>query len=319
MLRHLCTDQDRQLAAYGHCLKTAGSEYSGVLVGCGAMLLSTLCFASMHACVRYLSADLHPFEIAFFRNLFGVVVLMPLILRSGGAVFHTTQFHWHSLRAAFNVVAMLVFFYGLSITPLATVQALSFSAPLFATLLAVVLLRERVRLRRCVAIVVGFIGVLIVLRPGVQPLQLGALLVLCSASIWALTMIIIKRLSDVDSPLTITVYVTIYLTVLSFPFALYYWVWPQGVQWLWLLFAGLTGTLGQWCVAKAFASTETTIVLPIDFAKILWGAALGWWFFAEQVSLYTWVGAVVIFSGATYVAYREHQLEKQRNLPEPVA
>lgn len=267
----------------------------------------------MHATVRHLSTDLHPFEIAFFRNLFGIVALLPLILRSGGTVFHTRHFQWHSLRAFFNVVAMLVFFYALSITPLATVQALSFSAPLFATLLASLLLREKVRLRRWAAITLGFAGVLIVLRPGVQPIHLGALLVLCSASIWALTMIIIKRLSDTDSPLTITVYVTIYLTVLSFPFAWYFWVWPVGTQWLWLLFAGCSGTLGQWCLAKAFSSTDTTIVLPFDFAKILWGAALGWWFFGEHVSGYTWLGAVVIFSGATYVAYREHQLEKQRN------
>ena len=99
------------------------------------MLLSTVFFASMHACVRYLSADIHPFEIAFFRNLFGVFFLAPLILRNGRALLRTDHFNWHFIRASINVFAMLIFFYALSITPLATVQALSFTAPLFTCLL----------------------------------------------------------------------------------------------------------------------------------------------------------------------------------------
>ncbi len=285
-----------------------------VVLGCATMLASTVFFASMHACVRYLSAEIHPFEIAFFRNLFGVVLLAPLIVRNGGALLRTNHFNWHFIRASINVVAMLVFFYALSITPLATVQALSFTAPLFTTVLAVLLLREQVRFRRWAAVIVGFVGVLIILRPGAQPLEFGAILVLLSASIWALTMIIIKRLSNTDSPLTITAYVTMFLTVMSFVPALWVWTWPVGAQWGLLAIAAFFGTLGQLCVAKAFAYADTTIVLPFDFAKIIWGAALGYVFFGEYVNAYTWVGAIVIFSGATYVAYRERQLEKETKL-----
>ena len=274
------------------------------------MLGSTVLFSLMHVCVRYLSAELHPFEIAFFRNFLALIFLLPLMLKNGASLLITNNMKWHLLRAGLNVFAMLMFFYALSITQLATVQALSFTAPLFATVMAVVFLGEKVRLRRWMAIVIGFTGVLIILRPGIQPIEPGAVLVLGSASIWALTMIVIKHLSNTDSPLTITAYVTIFLSILSLIPAIFFWKWPQGLQWGWLFFAACTGTLGQLLLARAFAYAETSIVLPFDFAKIIWSASLGYVFFGEYVSIYTFIGATIIFSGACYIAIRERQLEK---------
>lgn len=274
------------------------------------MLGSTVLFSLMHVCVRYLSSGLHPFEIAFFRNFLACIFLLPLIINKGGEILKTGHLKWHVFRSALNVAAMLMFFYALSITPLAVVQALSFTAPLFATIMAALILGEKVRLRRWMAIAIGFSGVLIILRPGDQPLETGALLVLGSASLWAFTMIIIKRLSNTDSPMTITVYATVFLSILSFIPATLFWVWPQGSQWGWLLFAAVTGTLAQLCLAKAFAFAETSVVLPFDFAKIIWSSALGYLIFGEYVSVFTWIGATLIFSGACYVAIREHQLQK---------
>lgn len=281
-----------------------------VLLGCSVMLLGSVFFASMQACVRHLSADIHPFEIAFFRNFFGLIMLTPLIVRNGGALLKTQHFNWHLFRAAINLVAMLLFFYALSITPLVTVQALSFTAPLFATVLAIFILGEQVRFRRWAAVVIGFFGVLIILRPGAGAVDFGSLLVLGSAAIWAAAMIIIKRLSNTDSPLTITAYVTLFLTILSFLPAWWFWTWPAGSQWWLLALTGVLGTLAQLCVAKAFAYADTSIVLPFDFAKIIWGAILGYVLFAEYVDIYTWIGASIIFAGATYVALRERQIER---------
>lgn len=283
-----------------------------VLLGCATMLISTLLFGVMHATVRHLSAELHPFEVAFFRNALALLFFIPLVIRGSGDLLKTDHFKWHLLRATINVGAMLMFFYALAITPLAIVQALSFTAPLFTTLLAVFFLKERVRLRRCTAIAIGFSGVLIILRPGIQPIELGTLLVLGSASLWALTMIVIKRLSDTDSATTITAYATIFLTFMSLIPALLVWKTPIGSQWGWLMLAAICGTLGQFCIAKAFAFADATTVLPFDFAKIIWGASLGYLFFGEYVDAYTWIGAVVIFSGACYVAIRERQLEKEQ-------
>ena len=285
-------------------------QRKSVLLGCLAMLASTLFFAGMHACVRYLSSELHPFEIAFFRNLLGVLLLLPFVIQAGPSVLKTLHFNLHFIRAIFNVAAMLIFFYALSITPLALVQALSFTAPLFTTILAVFFLGEVVRMRRWAAIIVGFIGVLIILRPGFEPVQLGAFLVMCSAAIWAMTMIVIKKLSNSDSALSITLYASLFLTAFSFLPALIFWEWPEGVHWLWLLLIALLGTSGQFCLAKAFSFADATLVLPIDFAKIIWGALFGYWFFAETVDGLTWLGAIVVFGGACYLAWRERQLEK---------
>ena len=123
-------------------------------------------------------------------------------------------------------------------------------------------------------------------------------------------MIVIKHLSNTDSPLTITAYVTLFLTILSLGPALLFWTWPQGQHWVWLLFAALTGVSGQLLLAKAFAYAETSIVLPFDFAKIIWSSSLAYLFFGEYVSIYTFLGAAIIFAGACYVAIRERQLEK---------
>ena len=284
-----------------------------VLLACAAMLGSTIALSMMHASVRYLSADLHPFVIAFFRNLLAVLFLLPIIARHNFLVMKTMHMKWHVLRASLNVVAMLMFFYALSITELAVVQALGFTAPLFATILAMLLLREKVRLRRWIALIIGFTGVLIVLRPGAVAFDLGPMLVLASAAVWALTMIIIKKLSNTDSALTITAWVAIFLTLLSLPTALLFWQWPQGWHWGILLFTAITGTFGQLLLTKAFAYAEASIVMPFDFAKILWSASLGYLVFGEHVSLNTWIGAVVIFSGACYIAIREHRLEKQKS------
>lgn len=291
-------------------LMTKPIHRKSVLLGCAAMLASTVLFSSMHVCVRFLSTDLHPFEIAFFRNFLALLFLLPFMLRNGAELLRTRHIKWHLLRAGLNVFAMLMFFYALSITPLAVVQALSFTAPLFATFMAALFLGEKVRLRRWMAIIVGFTGVLIIIRPGATTVEAGAMLVLGSAAIWALTMIVIKHLSNTDSPLTITVYVTIFLSLFSLIPAMFFWQWPQGMQWGWLLFAAITGTLGQLLLAKAFAYADTSVVLPFDFAKIIWSASLGYLIFGEYVSVYTFVGAAVIFAGACYVAIRERHLEK---------
>ena len=264
----------------------------------------------MHVCVRYLSSELHPFEIAFFRNFLAFIFLLPLIMKNGGAILKTSHLKWQVLRAGLNVIAMLMFFYALSITPIAVVQALSFTAPLFATIMAVLLLGEKVKLRRWMAIIIGFTGVMVILQPGFQPIDTGALLVLGSSAVWALTLITIKRLSNTDSPLTITIYVTMFLSILSLIPATFVWIWPQGWQWGWLLFAALTGTLAQLSLATAFAYAEASVVLPFDFAKIIWSSLLVYFIFGELVSVNTWVGATLIFSGACYVAIREHRLEK---------
>jgi drug/metabolite transporter (DMT)-like permease len=287
-----------------------------VLKACAFMLLSSVLFSAMQGSVRYLSAGIHPFEIAFFRCFFGMLVITPWLINAEQQPLKTKHFGRHMLRAVLNVVAMLLFFSALSltVTPIAQIQALAFTAPLFTTVLAALILGEVVRLRRWSAVCLGFVGAVIIIRPGMAPIDLGSIYTLMSASIWAVCMIIIKQLSRTDSSLTITAYMTLLMTPLSLIPALYFWTWPAPEQWIWLVFCGLMGTLGQWAMAQSFSLADATVVLPLDFSKVVWGSLIGYLAFGELVDTRIWVGAGVIFSGATYIALREHQLEKNHKL-----
>ncbi len=289
-------------------LRTFASKPSPLL-GVAFMLASTVAFAGMHGGVRYLAVELqlHPFEIAFFRNFFGLLALTPWFVRQGLVPLRTERFGLHVSRAFINVVAMLLFFMGLGLTPLAQVQALGFTAPLFATLLAIAFLRERVFLWRWSALIVGFIGALIIIRPGIKAIDVGSLLVLASAATWACAIIIIKMLSRTDSSVTITAYMVLLMTPLSLVPAVFFWQWPNGEQLAWLVFVGVSGTLAQMGMAQSFRMAEATAVLPLDFMKLIWGALIGYMLFKEVPDAGIWIGGITVFSAATYIAYRESQ------------
>ena len=259
----------------------------------------------MHAAVRYLSVELPPIQIAFFRNFFGMIVFLPLVLRHGLGFLRTERFPMHFLRAALNVVAMFAFFTALSMTPLARVNALAFTAPLFAAILSVVILGERFRARRWAAIVFGFAGTLVILRPGIAAIDVGSWLVLFSACVWGFTMIVIRLLGRTESSLTTTGYMNILLSLLSLGPALWVWEMPQGIAWFWLLVIGITGTTAQLALAESLKVAETTVIMPFDFLKIVWAAAFGFLLFAEVPDSFTWAGAALVFASTFYIAWRE--------------
>ncbi|MDF1587282.1 DMT family transporter [Marinimicrococcus flavescens] len=273
--------------------------------GVGWMMLAAFGSSAMNGIIRVLSADLHAFEIAFFRNLFALIVLLPLIWRAGAASLRTTRPGLHVLRGVLNAVSMLSFFYAVTVTPLATVAALNFTAPLFASVLAALLLREMVGLRRIVGILVGFSGALVILRPGIAAPSAGELLVLLSSAAWAAALIDIKILARTDTPLTITAYAAFFLTPICLVAAIPFWTWPDLTGLGLLALCGILGNISQISIAKAFSAAETTQVLPGDFTKLLWAALIGYVFFAELPDVWTFLGGTLIFASVLYVAYRE--------------
>ena len=288
---------------------------SSALGGIGFMLLACVLFGAMHVGVRHVTQSIHPFEAAFFRNLFGLLVLAPSFITHGWRPLRTRRFGLHCVRAALNVVAMLSFFYALSITPVVLVQALAFTAPLFTSVLAVLLLGERIRARRLTAIVVGFAGALLIIRPGVQPFELGPALVLASAAVWGYVVVLIKSLSRTDTAVTITAYMVLLMTPMTLVCALFVWTWPTGGELAVLVGIGIAGTLAQMCMTQSLRLAETMVVLPFDFTKLVWGAFFAWLLFGELIDTWTLVGALVIFSGGLYVAYRERQLARSGRKP----
>ena len=269
------------------------------------MCLSTVAFSIMHGLVRFVSEVLPPFQIAFFRNVFGLAFLLPLLMRSRFAILRTKQIGLHALRGVINMAAMLMFFTALSISPIAKVTALGFTAPIFMAILAVLVLGERFRIYRWSAIFLGFIGMLIILRPGLVAIDTGALLVTGSAALWAVAMIIIKIQSRTESSLTIVAYMGIFLGVFSIAPAL--WVWqPFGLKTLGLMvLIGLFGSIAQMAISQSLKETDPTALMPFDFLKLIWTAMIGAWFFAEIPDIYTWIGATVIFLSGLFIAFRE--------------
>jgi drug/metabolite transporter (DMT)-like permease len=274
------------------------------------MLIPTFLITGMQALVRLAGNEVPPFEVAFFRNLFGLVVVLPLLYRTGFGILKTKHLKLHAVRGALQTSTMLLYFTALTLNPLAQNIALSFTAPLFATVLAIIVLGERAGWRRWAALVVGFVGAWTVIRPGFEAVSVGALLVVLSSSGWAVTMIIIKYLGRTESSLTITVYMGLFMAPLSAIPAAFVWQWPDPVTFAMLVAIGCLGGLGQLAMAQAFKEADTTAVMPFDFLRLIWAAALGFVVFAEVPDVWTWIGGSLIFGATTHIAFREARLKR---------
>ncbi len=285
--------------------------------GMAYMLACGFAFAAMNAIIRHMSADLHPLEIAFFRSLFGLLAFAPAFIRHGIEPLKTNRPAMHLLRGSLNVVSMTLFFTAISLVPLAKVAALGFSAPLFATVLAVVLLGEAIRARRIAALIVGFTGTMIILRPGYGGMDLGAVLILISSLGYATGLIVIKSLTRTESSTTISIYAMLVTTPATFLLALSVWQAPTWSQLAWMAAIGGIGSLAHLAFAEAVKAVDITVVMPLDFTKLIWSAIIGYLVFAEIPDVWTWVGGTVIFSAVIYIAYREKHVRAGGDAYEP--
>jgi drug/metabolite transporter (DMT)-like permease len=284
------------------------ARLSGPARGALYMVGSCAAFALMMALVRLVAADIHPFVAAFFRNLLGLGFMLPWLFQAGPGSLKTGRWPVHVLRATMGLAAMLSLFTALSLLPLAEATALSFSAPLFATAGAALILGERVRLRRWTATAVGFVGTLIILRPGADIVEQGALIALAAAVFIAGAMLSIKSLSRTENPNAIVVIMGLLMTPASLVPALFFWTTPDALTFAWLLLMGLSATIGQVLLTRAFATAEASAVLPFDFSRLIFVAALGYLMFGEVPDGWTWLGASLIVAATVYIARREARL-----------
>ena len=280
------------------------------------MLVCGLFMSAMHASIRHVSDGMHPFEIAFFRLVFGLLPLVPWFIKLGWAPLKTKRPGMIIFRGVLNLVCMLAFFMALAITPLAEVTVLVFTAPIFATVLAVFVFGEKVGLRRWVAIGFGFLGAVVVLRPGFETIGLGPALALFAAIVWGVCLVIIKSLGRTESSLTITVYMSLVMAPLSLVPALFVWQWPTGEQFMWLVAIGIFGGIGQMAMAEALRTGETHVIMPMDFARLIWISVIAYAAFGEVPGAYTWLGGAIIFAATAFIAWRERAL---RATPTPKA
>ena len=283
------------------------------------MLGSTVFFGLMAVSIKLASATLHTFEIAFFRNFFGVIAALPLLWHHGPGLLKTTQLPRYFVRCLIGVVSMFCGFWAIGHLPLAQAVSLSYSTPLFVTIAAVWFLHEHVRARRWAAVVLGFIGVLVIVRPGSASFTAGSLVALSAAVLSGIVSIQIKQLSATEPADRIVLWTTMLWVPMSLGPALFVWQWPQGITWLWVAAAGGLGTGGHMLWTRALKLGDVSALTPISFMQLPLVAVFGYLLFGEALDRWTVLGAAIIFAANAYIAHREAQLARRAATSAPSA
>ena len=260
----------------------------------------TLFTLSMSA-VRQVSPGIHIFEVVLFRSIF----MAPWVIRQGPAALHTSHLGLLALRGAIAFMVSVCLFSAALLMPLADLTAINFTRPILTSIAAILFLGEVVRLRRWTAIIVGFIGNLIIIRPGFQDLNPGVLFVLAAVAGQTWNSINIKILTRTEAPDTIVVYYTLFILPLALGPALFVWTTPDLTQLGWLALIGLLGILTQHAITRAFAATDTTVVMAVGFTRLPIAAVIGFMLFGEVPEIWVWIGGTMILASSVYIAHRE--------------
>ncbi|WP_292880055.1 DMT family transporter [Nisaea sp.] len=274
------------------------------------IVVSCVIFSIMQANVKLLGARLDTFQIAFFRCAFGLAVILPFMVRAGPQVFKTRRPFAHLLRGCLGAGAMACGFYSVTHMPLADATAISFAKPLFMIVLAVLFLNEKVRWRRWSATAVGFLGVLIMVQPGGSEIGFASGVALLGTFFVALVVVLVKKLSATESPLTILFSFGIVSTSIMTVPAILVWQQPTWTEMAMLLSVGALGSAGQACAVKGFKVGEATAVVPFDYSRLLFAGFIGFWLFGDVPGLHTLLGAGLIVASTLYIAHREAKLGK---------
>ncbi len=284
---------------------------AGNLKGIGWMLLSGVLFVAVTGIVRHLGTDMNPIQAAFIRYAFGLVLVIPLLLRLGGGTWFFSagrarrRLGLHALRGLIHGVGVMLWFYAMARIPIAEVTALGFIAPVFTTLGAALFLGERLRARRIGAVLVAFGGAMIILRPGFQEISAGALAQLCAAPLFAVSFLIAKKLTETETSPSIVAHLSIFVTLALLPGAIVAWRTPTWEELGWLFLAAVFATLMHLAMTQAFRCAEISVVQPFTFLQLIWATLLGYYVFAERPEIWIWIGGAVIVGSATYIAHRE--------------
>ena len=276
------------------------------------MLVSCALLAGVAVLGRYVSLEGVPtFQIVFLRIVFAILAFTPLIIWRGSEIFRTRHIRLYASRVVVGLTGMTLWFAALAHITVGEVTAIGFLAPIIGTVGAALFLGEIVRWRRWTATLVGFVGALIILRPGVQSLELGPMLALGAAIGMAISGLLIKNLTGKDDPdKVVLIALCLQAPVALIPAAL---VWQAFEPELWWIFAamGVTGMLGHITLTRAFRAADASLVMSLEFARLPFAVLFGFLLFGELIDLWTWVGAGVIFAAALYTARRQRHLAGQ--------
>ena len=274
------------------------------------MMVGGLSMVLMQASVKLLSDALHPFVITLFRALFVFIIILPILLWNGLSTVKTSSVKLQVIRGGVGGVCMLCMFTGFSLVSLPEATSLLFTVPIFATILSVMFLSERVGIKRWGAIFLGFAGILVITRPDVS-LNLGHLLLLSSAILWSISIVIAKKLTEKDTIISITFWQAMGCVPLALIASLFVWEMPTLTQLLYLLGIAGLGTLGHALVYASLKLGKVSFLLPLDYIRIIWSTLLGFLLFGSLPTLYLYAGTFLIISATAFISYREIQKNKE--------
>lgn len=244
--------------------------------------------------------ELNVFQVMEIRSLFGFVFLTPIILMNGGfKAMATTRPVAHVTRNLVHYGSQLGWFYALTLIPLSQLVSIEFTMPIWIAIMAAIFLGERMTLLKIVAIVLGLIGVVVIVRPTAGEINVGQLISLASAFGFGISITLIKSLTRTDSALKIIFWMIVVQSIAGIVPAMASWQWPSAYVWFWLIIVGFCGTFSHFCMARAMLYADATVVVPMDFLRVPLSAAIGWLLYSEQLDMFTLLGAALILAGNT--------------------
>ena len=260
--------------------------------------------------MRLAQSDINVFTASFLRFGIGFVIILPYLFYSKFKVYKTNNIKLHFIRGIINVPTMYVGFAALMFIPLEQIQALHFIVPLIVTFLAVFFFKEKIRFVRITALIIGLLGMLVMLRPGMIEMNIGVYMVLFTSIMWSFIIIITKFLSKNDSPITILTYQYSFVTFFSFFIVIFFWETPTPIIFLYTFLAALSGTILHIALIYSYKLVDLTLTQPFTFLSLIWASLFGYNVFGEEPDIFTWLGATIIFSGVLIIFYRESYLKK---------
>ena len=260
--------------------------------------------------MRLAQSDINVFTASFLRFGIGFVIILPYLFYSKFKVYKTNNIKLHFIRGIINVPTMYVGFAALMFIPLEQIQALHFIVPVIVTFLAVFFFKEKIRIVRITALIIGLLGMFVMLRPGMIEMNIGVYMVLFTSIVWSFIIIITKFLSKNDSPITILTYQYSLVTFFSFFIVIFFWETPSSIIFLYTFLAALSGTILHIALIYSYKLVDLTLTQPFTFISLIWASLFGYNVFGEEPDIFTWLGAIIIFSGVLIIFYRESFLKK---------
>ncbi|MCG8560062.1 MAG: DMT family transporter [Hyphomicrobiales bacterium] len=285
--------------------------------GIAWMALTGVLFVCVTGIVRHLGSDMPAIEAAFLRYVFGLILISPVLLRlvrrgPGGELMTV-----YAIRGVVHGIAVMLWFYAMARIPIAEVTAIGYTAPIFVTAGAALFLGERVHVRRIAAVGAGFVGVLIILRPGLADIGLGQLAQLSAAPLFAASFLLAKRLTGRADPAEIVGMLSLFCTLTLLPGAIWQWRPPTVEEVSWLALTAVFATAGHYTMTQAFKAAPITVTQPVIYLQLVWAALLGLIVFGEALDPFVFLGGGIIVAAATYISHREARAARRRRTAPP--